>query len=246
GTCGNSVTFDERIANGSPTIQGQYPWMVHLSYFSSFHREPVSCGGTLVSKIWVLTAAHCFRFLDSNRNVIVLIGFTDKTHQVPGASVFSITRSNIITHGGFTNETLSHDIAIVRLPEEVTLSNIIQPICIGTNQQIPFGGKATASGWGLLSPDGDAPNILHDVQLDVLPDGSPSCGDSKQFICTYTPGKDTCRGDSGGPLMVKEGNQWFQVGIISSGPLDCGTSKDPSSYTRVPNYIKFITSNIRL
>ncbi|CAL4236565.1 unnamed protein product, partial [Meganyctiphanes norvegica] len=64
-TCGISSNFDvgERIHNGRPSISGLYPWMVLFSFFSSFHERNLPCGGTLVSKRWVLTAAHCFRYI---------------------------------------------------------------------------------------------------------------------------------------------------------------------------------------
>ncbi|CAL4148294.1 unnamed protein product [Meganyctiphanes norvegica] len=239
-SCGQVSTFDERILNGRTSVSGQFPWMVHLSYFSSFHKEPDSCGGSLISNRWVITAAQCFRFLNPNIDVYVKIGYTDRFRQEPESSLFGVTLEDIIIHGGFTNVSLDNNIAIVHLPEDVTLNRLVQPICLATNQQISFGAKAVAAGWGLRKPDNDLPDILQSVELDVLEDQSPRCANSQLFICTFTPGKDTCRGDSGGPLMTKQGNTWFQIGIVSSGLLDCGNSNIPGTYTRVPNYMGFL------
>ena len=57
-------------------------------------------------------------------------------------------------------------------------------------------------------------------------------------------GKDTCRGDSGGPL-INEYEQFHEIiGIISYGPSQCGAEGWPSIYTKVYNYLEWIRVNI--
>lgn len=63
-------------------------------------------------------------------------------------------------------------------------------------------------------------------------------------------GKDSCRGDSGGPLMrvVHDGNEvnnWYAVGIVSFGPSPCGMQGWPGVYTRVNVYMPWIVKNLR-
>ncbi|CAL4214772.1 unnamed protein product, partial [Meganyctiphanes norvegica] len=184
-------------------------------------------------------------FLKPNINVIIRIGFLDRTRQDPGAVLFAATFDHIIKHEEFDPTTLNNDIALIRLPEDVEYNNIIQPICLGSEQDIPFGSFAHASGWGLLKAgDLEIPNLLHEVQLKVVEDAS--CKNPQLFICTLTPGKDTCQGDSGGPLMIQKGDKWFQIGIVSHGPLNCGESNNPGYYTRIPTYKPWISSIIRL
>ncbi|WP_369123395.1 trypsin-like serine protease, partial [Shewanella electrica] len=53
-----------------------------------------------------------------------------------------------------------------------------------------------------------------------------SCGSDKTKVCTYAPGKDTCKGDSGGPIawLDPETNRFTIVGVVSYGPEECGES----------------------
>lgn len=61
-------------------------------------------------------------------------------------------------------------------------------------------------------------------------------------ICTYTPGKDTCQFDSGGPLlwMNPSNRRLYLTGIVSFG-VGCG-SDNPAVNTRVSSYLDWIVS----
>jgi hypothetical protein len=45
-------------------------------------------------------------------------------------------------------------------------------------------------------------------------------------------GKDSCQGDSGGPLLLKVGDAYVQVGVVSFGN-GCGLPNSPGVYTRI-------------
>ena len=57
-------------------------------------------------------------------------------------------------------------------------------------------------------------------------------------------GKDTCSGDSGGPLMRQMTGSWYLIGVVSFGPQKCGAPGVPGVYTNVAEYVDWIKDNI--
>ncbi|KAF2881999.1 hypothetical protein ILUMI_24180 [Ignelater luminosus] len=62
-------------------------------------------------------------------------------------------------------------------------------------------------------------------------------------------GKDSCNGDSGGPLMYRSrstaGENWVIIGVVSFGPYGCGAEGEPGAYTRVTEFLDWIIDNIK-
>jgi secreted trypsin-like serine protease len=52
--------------------------------------------------------------------------------------------------------------------------------------------------------------------------------------------KDTCNGDSGGPLLKLVNNRWTLVGVVSNGDVSCSGT---GIYINVPFFYDWITSN---
>lgn len=72
---------------------------------------------------------------------------------------------------------------------------------------------------------------------------------SNQICAGGEKGSDSCRGDSGSPLMKYDEYanppHWYVVGIVSFGPSQCGQADWPGVYTRVDTYIDWILSKMR-
>lgn len=99
--------------------------------------------------------------------------------------------------------------------------------------------------------DGPQPAILQKVTVPIWSNThcqgkygtSAPGGIIESMLCAGVDSKDSCTGDSGGPLMVNEGT-WTQVGIVSWG-IGCGEGQYPGVYTRVSSFIPWITKNIK-
>lgn len=74
---------------------------------------------------------------------------------------------------------------------------------------------------------------------------------ANQICAGGVAGKDSCSGDSGGPLLnfygrtFGEQKQWYQEGIVARGALNCGTAGLPAIYTRTARYVNWVENNIR-
>jgi serine protease 7 len=70
---------------------------------------------------------------------------------------------------------------------------------------------------------------------------------SSQICAGGKLGKDSCNGDSGGPLMAYDATTqlWNLVGVVSYGPEPCGLEGWPGVYTRVTKYMDWIEKTIQ-
>lgn len=153
-----------------------------------------------------------------------------------------------------------HDIALIRLAKSVTFTYFIKPICLPILPELKTkskpGQKYTVAGWGAT----EISHIMNDVKLkaEITETDLNTCQNSykdiriidAQICAGGQESKDSCRGDSGGPLMKyhvdKNGNNYmFLVGIVSFGHQPCGQLNVPGVYTRVVSYIDWIQEKIR-
>lgn len=118
---------------------------------------------------------------------------------------------------------------------------------LNTDPNLPARGETVkAIGFGRTSESGSLSTNLMEVDLDtinertckaMLPPETPLFLDKQ--ICAGVPagGRDTCTGDSGGPLLDAEGK--LQYGIVSWG-IGCARPNTPGIYVRVSSYIDWI------
>ena len=73
---------------------------------------------------------------------------------------------------------------------------------------------------------------------------------TKNQVCFGEPFKDTCSGDSGGPVQCYQPGGWFsygrwyQYGVTSFGVGECGNPKQPTIYARISELSEWIWKTI--
>ena len=260
-----SASVSPLIVGGTQVPNGKYPFMVAIldKRKPGGALQEFRCAGTLIDKDSVLTAAHCFftskGYFAGGLRLVVVVGRTDLTQNQGQIHLISA----IFIHPDYdppkpnsspNNKKVSwggYDVAVLNLERAVTG---IKPIKLATAKQNDLenpGTLLTVTGWGIMNPGGQPPILPHRMRegsLSVVSDSQAKRAYSSLSPYEFLPyfpslmvaaakkGKDTCRGDSGGPLFDSESRT--QVGITSTGKIGrggCGAAGYPGVYTEVNN-----------
>eukprot|EP00094_Tigriopus_californicus_P004967 TCALIF_04783-PA protein Name:"Similar to Trypsin II-P29 (Gallus gallus)" AED:0.11 eAED:0.11 QI:10/1/0.5/1/0.66/0.75/4/0/297 len=234
-----------KIVNGLPTEPHQFPWHVGVR---SLSLKTVYCGGVLLSKEWILSAAHCFNTLSAD-DIDILLGKQDLTKHEPGERKRSV--SEIIRHPKFNPFAMHNDFALLKLKKSVIFSETIAPICLPCDRfETHEGAEVWVAGWGSSGPNTNTmAHILQKTNLTVLSDGQ--CRDHfgripRGALCAIGKhGQDACAGDSGGPLMYynMDREQFEVIGVVSWG-IGCGHFGVPGVYGRVTSAFNFFHNSL--
>lgn len=246
--CGSNLyplryLWNHRIIGGQDAAPGSWPWMAMLSRIIG-NKTDSFCGGTIISKRHIITAAHCFDSIKIN-HVLVHVGVHNRTN----IKTKPLSISKVVINPSYDSKYLYNDIALIKLKEEIIFDNYTRPICL---DNAPHSKKKSlfAIGWGTMSKGSDErPEILQQIELSEmkirrckLSYKSKGYKIQRSQICARSSGGDTCQGDSGGPLMKLVNNEkWVIVGISSFG-IGCADKKYPGVYTRVFPFYQWIKS----
>ncbi|NWW89502.1 OVCH2 protein, partial [Rhynochetos jubatus] len=253
-TCGmpsNQPRFIfSRIIGGEEAVPYSWPWQVSVQ-ISDEH----ICGGAVLAKEWVVTAAHCFNAKELYRDLwTVVTGLHDLTEQE-----YRQKRSvkQYITHPSFNKTTMDSDIALLQLAEPLEFNPYVRPVCLPAKEEVLQPSRVcVVTGWGARGEDREKGKKLHQLEVPILV--LDTCQSyyvnlpskvTQRMICAGFPleeGKDSCTGDSGGPLVCpSEDNLGFYTlhGITSWG-LGCGRKSYPGVYTDVGVFVDWIKQSV--
>ncbi|XP_049825226.1 brachyurin-like isoform X3 [Aethina tumida] len=225
-----------RIIGGTEAPKHSSPWQAALRINNKY-----LCGGSLVSKKFVLTAGHCTSIAEK---VLVILGAHNLSEFE--SSQQRIWSASITTHPNY-HKTFN-DIGVVQLSTPARLNSYVQVVPLANRRSGKFNYvAATLSGWGRTNDESkNISQVLMRVNLITMPNIICNIKYRKYKgvikntdICTSGYGiKGTCNGDSGSPLITRG----IQIGIVSFGPTLCETEM-PSVFTRVSKFQTWIAQN---
>lgn len=239
------------VVGGHEAEPGEWPWMAALVLAPVENAyEGHFCGGTLVAPNWVLTAAHCVSNLEAH-HIDVVLG----RHNLNSDEGERISIVEKRVHPAYDASTLDSDLALLRLERPSSQPTTqINPTLTAITQTLPSDMMSTVTGWGSTGPDGaDDPETLQEVELPLV--NRDICNSPEAYngnvtlnmICAgyEQGGEDSCKGDSGGPLMIfsEQDAAWVQAGVVSWGE-GCAEPNHYGVYTHLSNFYEWIESNI--
>jgi hypothetical protein len=230
-----------KIIGGTDADIADFPWQVYI------RAGNYMCGGTIIAPDWILTAAHCTKNEDGSAipasEIRIRAGATNP-YIGQGAQYLV---SQVIVHESYNRQTLQNDLALLKLQTPVNVPNatpirLLTPADASEGATDP-GVMTWVTGWGLTKVNPEvSPVILQKVQMPIVSNQTASSVWSSipayVIMAGYRDGnKETCNGDSGGPMVVPVSGEYKIAGIVSWGNNTCSTY---SGFTQVSAFESWI------
>ncbi|XP_049545969.1 transmembrane protease serine 9-like [Anopheles darlingi] len=245
-------TATTQVFGGVQAFADDFTHMAAIGWTRSSGKIDYLCGGSLITEVFILTAAHCNSDFENNAPDTVRIGDADFNSSVNDFLAQQIGIRRIIEHPQYRGSRSYFDIALIELVEPAIFNAAVCPACLWREPDLPT-ERMDAIGFGVTGFGEDLSPTLQRALLEKIdlnncseriahqrsiPDGLRD----DQF-CAAGNNMDTCEGDSGGSIGVKRPDVRGNVISLIAGVVSFGTPCGVGStgvYTRIGAYIDWL------
>lgn len=240
--------IQNKIFRGSFAQIGEFPYNCWLLAFGGSLN---SCGCSIVTSQWVVTAAHCVEGKQM-RFMTVYAGCTDRTstENRQEAEVLQIV------YNGYESSTRNNNIALLQLDKQLTFNNYVQKIRIPQiPDTIPENSDCYVTGWGQTGGGATTLNLKYG-NVDVISNDkcdswlSSGVALTNSTFCSGSNETDTspCEGDDGGPLVCHDDvtKTSYLYGVVSWLDTSGSCGSNPTVYTKTSDYYDWIENTTSL
>lgn len=242
-----SQAREARVVSGTPVgpadVATNGRWSAVVSIVAIAGNQSRLCTGTLITRNWVVTAAHC---LGRPENPALPLAADDVIVTAGSTTVHSDDMSPdtvaVHLHPLWEWSTAAWDVALIELASTQAHApmELPDPTALASYETGPGDNVV---GFGRTSGlDGGSSGTLHSGRLEPLT--TAECGEARPGSDAYAdcliPGPTrqmACFGDSGGPVVrfdPRRGGAPVLWGVTSIGPSMCQTnSATPTFHTRI-------------
>ncbi|XP_074141313.1 chymase-like [Sminthopsis crassicaudata] len=222
-------TGADEIFGGKESRPHSRPYMAFLEIKLCNNRS--SCGGFLIRRDFVMTAAHCEGDFISVKLGAHNIRKPERTWQI-------LKVKHQFLHPGYNAERILNDIMLLKLEKEAELTTAVGTLRLpSTSNSVSPGQECLAVGWGMTESKARLSDTLQEVEMRLM--NASDCKsfgnfDERSQLCVRNPNsRKLIQGVSGEPLVCSGVAQ----GIVSYGKINANL---PSVFTRIAPYISWI------